>query len=227
MADDKDKAKAKAPESPFNDNHLNETLFIVLPILILIGVLLNRFFAYLESLKYSAVDSLWEKIWLSLLHVWGLWKPWAFGLSLVALGFIIYNVRKLKAINLEEKKIYGHALDDEFLGEVENKPRVNAKWEKVLAHAHSQNPADWRVAIIEADVMLEDLLKAVGYDGEGIGEMLKKVEPSDMLTLDKAWEAHKIRNRIAHAGQDFDLTERETLRVIGLFEEVFNEFQII
>jgi hypothetical protein len=42
-------------------------------------------------------------------------------------------------------------------------------------------------------------------------------------TIQNAWEAHKVRNSIAHDSH-FELTKRETKRVIQNFSLVFNEF---
>jgi hypothetical protein len=53
------------------------------------------------------------------------------------------------------------------------------------------------------------------------------VAKGDFKTLDAAWEAHKIRNAIAHEGSDFVLSQRESKRVIGLYEMVFNEFNYV
>jgi hypothetical protein len=67
----------------------------------------------------------------------------------------------------------------------------------------------------------------LGYSGETIAEKLKAVEPSDFITIESAWEAHKIRNVIAHEGADFILSEREARRIIDLYRAVFKEFGII
>ena len=75
--------------------------------------------------------------------------------------------------------------------------------------------------------MLNELMKAAGYQGDSLGEMLKSVEKSDFVTLDAAWEAHKVRNQIAHQGIDFVLNQREAKGVIALYEKVFKEFKII
>lgn len=99
----------------------------------------------------------------------------------------------------------------------------NKKWNKVLEHVSSDNASDWRLAILEADILLGELLTKMGYKGEGIGEQLKSVEPSDLHSIDEAWEAHKVRNAIAHQGAEFPLSQREAKRVIGLFETVFRE----
>jgi len=100
----------------------------------------------------------------------------------------------------------------------------NERWSNVLNHISSSIESDWRLAIIEADIMLEDMLRKMGYQGVGIGDMLKNVERSDFNTLDQAWEAHKVRNAIAHQGGDFVMSHDEAQRTITLYSQVFQEF---
>lgn len=75
--------------------------------------------------------------------------------------------------------------------------------------------------------MLDEMLDHMKYQGPGVAEKLKQIEPSDFLTLDDAWEAHKVRNRIAHQGNDYALGQAEARRIIGLYEKVFKEFYFI
>jgi hypothetical protein len=75
--------------------------------------------------------------------------------------------------------------------------------------------------------MLGELLDKLSLPGDTIGDKLKVVEKSDFRTLDDAWEAHKVRNRISHDGDGFVLNQREAKIVIGLYKNVFEEFQII
>ena len=107
------------------------------------------------------------------------------------------------------------------------KEKENERWEQILVHVNSENPNDWRLAIIEADVILDEMVKSMGYRGESLGERMKSIEQSDFTSIDAAWEAHKVRNRIAHSGSDFILTQREARRIIGLYEQVFKEFEYI
>ncbi|MBI2099832.1 MAG: hypothetical protein HYT48_00620 [Candidatus Vogelbacteria bacterium] len=104
--------------------------------------------------------------------------------------------------------------------------RRNENWERVQKYLDSGNPAEWKLAIIEADTMLDEMVKKMNYPGENLGERLKVIEPSDFTNLDAAWEGHKVRNQIAHQG-DFMLNKREAERVIGLFRKVFEEFRYI
>jgi hypothetical protein len=101
------------------------------------------------------------------------------------------------------------------------------KWQKIMNHANSQNPAEWRLSILEADVLLDEMMQLLGFMGETLGERLKNTSKADFKTIDTAWEAHKIRNAIAHEGSDFLLSQRESKRIIGLYEVVFKEFSYV
>ena len=105
--------------------------------------------------------------------------------------------------------------------------KKNDRWQAVLDHVHSENPSDWRLAIIEADNILDEMVTRIGYKGDNLGEKLKSVEPSDFNTLQEAWEAHKVRNKIAHEGLTFKMDHREAKRVVAQFEKVFREFEFI
>ena len=48
------------------------------------------------------------------------------------------------------------------------------------------------------------------------------LDKDDLQSLDLLWEAHKVRNRIAHK-LDFKLNRSEALRVISYYEEALKE----
>lgn len=154
--------------------------------------------------------------------LWTWYKYVATFVSLAIIVAIAYVVMRVNAIVASQKRLAparaAHA------GVVSPEQR---KWERVAAHVESENQADWRLAILEADVMLEEMIEGMGYRGESLGEIMKGIEKSDFTTIDKAWEAHKVRNQIAHEGGDFELNQREARRVIALFKEVFEEFKYI
>lgn len=103
----------------------------------------------------------------------------------------------------------------------------NERWERVERLVESTNANDWRQAVIEADIILDEMLNRMGYEGDSIGAKLKQIEQSDFVTLNKAWEAHKVRNHLAHRGADYRFPKNEAERVIGLYRQVFQEFYYI
>lgn len=147
-------------------------------------------------------------------------------LGVLFLAGMIYAAYGLYKIRAQEYLVYGKTEED-LAPEGVPVDVVKQRWQQVLLHADSENPNDWRLAIIEADIMLDDMVKLFGYRGETLGDRLKSIEKSDFTTIDDAWEAHKVRNAIAHQGSDFLLTKRETKRVIDLYRKVFQEFHYI
>lgn len=118
-------------------------------------------------------------------------------------------------------------LDDnkkEESGEAEKKQKdYKNRWDIVLNYANGKDEALWRVGILEADNMLNDLLVDRGYEGATVADRLSN---ANFNTLDLAWAAHKIRNRIAHDGSRFVITDRIARNTFDLFKAVFTEFKI-
>lgn len=104
---------------------------------------------------------------------------------------------------------------------------LNPRWEIVGRYYNSANQSDWKLAIVEADIMLYEVLNKSGFPGLNIGEMLKNADKSKLNTLDEAWSAHKVRNEIAHSGTDYVLSRDLVKRTISQYEKVFDELNYI
>ena len=103
----------------------------------------------------------------------------------------------------------------------------NENWSKVLNYLFSQHGSDWKLAIIEADSMLETLLDQMGFRGDSLGDKLKSANQDNFPQMTIAWEVHTIRNRIAHDGLSFELSQHEAKRVIALYEQIFHAYGFI
>ena len=104
---------------------------------------------------------------------------------------------------------------------------VQKRWERIQTQIASTEENDWRLAILEADIMLDEVLEAHGYVGESLGEKLKSAGTSGFRTVEQAWDAHRVRNHIAHRGTAHDLSQREAKRVISEYHQVFDEFGVL
>jgi len=145
----------------------------------------------------------------------------SFILSAIFLAGICYNVFYL--VRSRKKQI------KEFVKTVMEAPpeeRVS-RWAKIKKHLESESPSDWRQAILEADALMDEIIKKIGYKGETFGERLSHIHPAQFKSLDEVWRAHKIRNRIAHEGTKFDLTKEEAEQVLGLYEKALTELEFI
>lgn len=157
-------------------------------------------------------------------------------LSLLFSAIIYYNkFRRQLIIESYKKKLEPESEKDieernqEILEKLEpdNNGIINPRWQTVGKYYNSANQSDWKLAIIEADIMLYDVLDKSGFQGETIGEMLKNTDRSKLATLDLAWSAHKIRNEVAHQGLDYVLSRSKVEEAIGDYEKVFDELDFI
>lgn len=153
--------------------------------------------------------------WLA--HVWSLVTVVGYGVAIVCIGVITFTVIELYKVREREKAQYAPILIAKD-GEAQH-----ARWRHIESLMGSLNPSDWRQAIIEADIYLGDVLKREGLPGDTIGDMLKAMNPAQLDTLDDAWDAHRVRNEIAHQGSEFPLSEAMARRTIAKYENVFRE----
>ncbi|HEY4493096.1 MAG TPA: hypothetical protein VJB98_00520 [Candidatus Paceibacterota bacterium] len=149
---------------------------------------------------------------------------WA--LFVVLAGCIIYlAIRAMQLQAAEYRAYYEKASAPQETGSVSKK--YSLAWQEIVGHIKSESDADWKIAILEADSILSALLEDLGYPGDNLGERLKSVPKGEILSLDAAWTAHKMRNRIAHEGQSFKISRRELGETLAQFEIVFREFNYI
>jgi len=156
-----------------------------------------------------------------------LWSVYAV-LAYLAAGVCLYlyvyaSIRKGQLEALQEEMIV--KAEEMYDEQYRTGPRNNRLGD-VLAHIATDNPNDWKLAIIEADIILDDNLKRVGYAGTSLGERLRSISPAQLTSLDDAWQAHKVRNQIAHSGADFVLTKRLAEDTIKQYRRVFDELGV-
>lgn len=156
--------------------------------------------------------------------IWSTFAIFSYIVSILILGLYVYaSVRKKMYEDLHNDSLRNmEQLYDQHIRGINKNSRLS----NVLSHSESDNPNDWKLAIIEADIILDEILKQRGYAGNSLGERLKSVSPQQLNSLNDAWEAHKIRNRIAHDGADFILTKRVVEDTINAYRRVFTEFGV-
>lgn len=148
---------------------------------------------------------------------------------------ICYSFIRLLEVREKEHAYHHHELMEYAHHQTEREKRemekgANAtgrRWDAILQHLFSKNPGDWKIAIMDADEMLENLLDELGFQGISLGEKLKSVDMEKYSSLRDAWDAHLVRNKIAHGGIDFIISQEEAKKVIGIYEQIFRDFKYI
>jgi hypothetical protein len=156
--------------------------------------------------------------------LWGDFFPLSIVLSLLFAAGIAYLAMRIMQIRRAEWAGFRKAAHTVAAEDV---PRTHLRWNRIIEHAQSNDEHKWRLAILEADIMLNELLDLQGYKGETIAEKMKQVSRTQFNTIDDAWEAHKVRNRVAHEGVEYRISERDKNHTIAQYQRVFKEFGFI
>ena len=144
-------------------------------------------------------------------------------LSIIFLAIIIFSIVRLIEIQIYDKKEIEHEINIALARQKEKDRDTNPRWHYILTLIESPNESDWRVAIIEADSLMEETLKEKGLSGDTVSDLLEGAKESGYRSIQDAWDAHLVRNQIAHAGSDFPLSQVEGRRVIKMFQNFFEE----
>ncbi len=168
------------------------------------------------SAQPGAVDQLFR--W------WGTLVILSVLLSLFLMAGVIYSVIRILQIRKYEEERFRASAQPVAAQDVS---KVQLRWNRIKEEVSSENEQAWRLAILEADILLNELLDVLAYRGETMADKMKQVDRADWKTIDLAWEAHKMRNSIAHQGSMQHLDNREARRVIALYEKVFREFRFV
>ncbi|TSC86132.1 MAG: Uncharacterized protein G01um10148_638 [Parcubacteria group bacterium Gr01-1014_8] len=160
----------------------------------------------------------------TILNFWGPIFPLATFLSLVLGAGIIYCVVRILQIRRIERTAMAAGARPIVSQDLS---RTQLRWRRIWEQVNSEDVEKWRLAILEADIMLNDLLDVLGYKGETMADKMKQIPIEAFNSIDFAWEAHKIRNRVVHDSANVQLDAREAKRVIRMYERVFREFKYI
>jgi hypothetical protein len=98
------------------------------------------------------------------------------------------------------------------------------RWQEVRQTSR-QGLMGAKLALFEADALLDAGLKSLMMPGETLGERLK-VACYKYPKLQSVWWAHKLRNQLAH-DSSFQITQREADRALDEFERALKLLNVL
>src|SRR4030042_1066577 len=104
--------------------------------------------------------------------------------------------------------------------------KIVKQWNKLKNRLGLPSEAEHKLAIIEADNLLNEVLAKMGYQGETLGEKLKQLSALKLSNLDRAMEAHKIRNSIVY-DTDYRLSLEQAQKTVEIYEKFLIELQVL
>lgn len=78
-----------------------------------------------------------------------------------------------------------------------NVEKYRSRWLTIEQSLQKDNEPSYHLAVMNADKLLDQALKERGFKGQTMGDRMKFARET-WSNRDAVWQAHKLRNKIAH-----------------------------
>ncbi|MFZ3031725.1 MAG: hypothetical protein WA082_01695 [Candidatus Moraniibacteriota bacterium] len=106
-----------------------------------------------------------------------------------------------------------------------SKNKLIKRWEAILSRLESGNPSQYKVALLEADALADEILDGIGYKGVTMTEKLAVIKGGQLETKDLLAAAHEVRNQIVHDAT-FTLSHDEAEQHLESYRQFFDEVEL-
>lgn len=102
--------------------------------------------------------------------------------------------------------------------------KIEKQWLKTRRRTDSGLESEYKLAVIEADNMMADILKRMGCHGETFEERLKGLTAATLPNIEEIETVHQVRNNIVRE-PDYRLSLEETKNTLDVYEKAFRDLQ--
>jgi hypothetical protein len=107
-----------------------------------------------------------------------------------------------------------------------SKEEAKKSWVNIKRLFFKGDDNDLKIAVIEADKLLEEALRESGIRGISLGDRLKNIKPGQLQDIDKVWQAHRLRNQIVHE-PTFKLKRDLAERALDIYEKTLKQLGLL
>jgi len=146
-------------------------------------------------------------------------------ISIVLVVGIVILTRKLNTVRVKFKEVktliegapqYENSVLHDFTDE----------WKAINKKFESGQQSDWKLAVMEADNLLDSIFQQMRIYGEDMGERLKSLSKEQLSNIDDVWKAHKLRNELAHSFSS-EVREKEVKAALDAYEQAMKYLGVL
>ncbi len=143
---------------------------------------------------------------LSSILVWGV-------ISVALLVSFVIGIIFVKKF-FKRPELYGMSKED-----------ILKRWNQIEELLSRREDVSWKLAVLEADKLLDHSLKSMGFGGVSLGERLK-LAAYRYPKIRNVWPAHITRNKLAHEAS-FSLGQGAARQAISQFKKALEELGVL
>lgn len=141
-------------------------------------------------------------------------------LSGIFLWGIVHIISATNYINMKKEQFL-EPLGKDYV----SRRRSLIAWNRIQQRLASEDSNNWKIAILEAERILNEILKMSGYLGK-LSDQLKTLTEEQLKNIEDVGRAHAVGVKIKN-DPSFVITREEAREVIGVYEQSFRELNLI
>ena len=102
---------------------------------------------------------------------------------------------------------------------------MSKKWDRIKKRVESGTDSDYKLAIIDADDLLGEVLDSRGYDSEDFKTSIEKASRLLTTGTDEVLSAHEIRNSIVY-NPDFKVSTDQAKKILDVYESTIKNIGV-
>lgn len=138
------------------------------------------------------------------------------------LGYIIWGIFFTSFL----KRLFLWDLKEFFSFKPYYTKKFLSQWKKIEKRILSGIEADFKLAILEADELVNNCLTTLGYSGKNLEEKFEKLNEETISNLKDLKFAHQIRNDIIE-DPSYKISLEETKKILTIYEKALKDLQVI
>ncbi len=149
--------------------------------------------------------------------------------KIIFLGIFLLFLLVIIYFTLKTQWLKYRALEDtyQFLSFKPYGMRVFTKpWLKIMKKLKTEKESEYKLAVVEADSMINNAFEKAGYGGENLKEKIEKLSPSVFFNKENLLKAHNIRNEII-SNTDFKLELDQAQKLLGVYERALIDLGLL
>jgi len=148
------------------------------------------------------------------------WKILSILFFVIFAGIIVYSYEKTSWTRVSfNQKLHEFLQEKAF-----ETSQIEKRWEKIKQRLDKKWESEHKLAIIEADELLNEILERMGYTEKTLKEKVEKIQEKD-IPLDDLKKVMAIKEGIAR-NPDSPLSARQAQWAIKVYEKTFSALNV-
>jgi hypothetical protein len=123
---------------------------------------------------------------------------------------------------------FNYSFRENAVGFLKYKPlsvgKISKKWNKIIKRIESGSEDEYKLAILEAEEILIEVLEKLEYKGETLEEKIKNLPEGTISNIEELKKVSEARNNVVY-NPEYKLSLDETKRILDVFNNSLRDLQ--